>query len=407
MQGIAETIPDYPFDRPALVPPPILDEIRTEEPFKKVRLWDGSVAWLVSRQEDFRAVLADNSFSVNPLIPGFPNVSEARESLMVNEKPTFIRLDPPDHTLLRRMLSREFTQSKINQYRPMVQTVVDDLIEKMLQKGPPADLYHDFALPIPSIVISHILGVPYEDHGFFQDRGSKKLAFNAHPDVPVEAAAEMRDYIDQLISKKERKPGDDLLSRLVDEQIRPGQLPRDEAVRMAELLLIAGHETTANMIALGTLSLLLDRAQFDYLREDPGLSPRAVEEMLRFHSIVQYGLSRVATEDVEINGHQIRKGEGVISLINAANWDPSVHPKPEYFDVRKKRTMHVAFGFGIHQCLGQPLARLEMDVVFSTLTQRLPTLDLAIAPGAIEYKRKALVYGVEALPVTWSQEAAR
>ena len=406
MQALAEAIPAYPFERPPLVPPPVLDELRAGAPFKQVRLWDGSIAWIVSRQEDFRAVLADARFSVNPLKPGFPSVSEARHSLMVQEEPTFIRLDPPDHTVLRRMLSKEFTQSRINGYRPMVQQVVDDLLDEMVRKGAPADLYHDFALPIPSIVISHILGVPYEDHDFFQDRGTKKLAYSAHPDVPVRAAAEMREYIGELIARKEREPGDDLLSRLIEEQLRPGHLARDEAVRMAELLLIAGHETTANMIALGTLSLLLDRAQFDYLRDDPALSARAVEEMLRFHSIVQYGLSRVATEDVEINGQLIREGEGVISLINAANWDPTVHPNPETFDVRKKRTMHVAFGFGIHQCLGQPLARLEMDVVFSTLPNRLPSLDLAVPAAEIDFKRKALVYGVETLPVTWSEGQA-
>ena len=399
-----EAIPNFPFERQPLSPPSVFDEIRSEGPFKKVRLWDGSTTWIVLRQNEFRSILADNRFSTNPQRPGYPNVSEARQSLMKNEKQTFIRLDPPDHTVLRRMLSKEFTQSKIDSYGPMIEQTVENLIDRLLAKGAPADFYHDFALPMPSIVISHILGAPYEDHEFFERRAADKLAFQADKDAPLQAAAELRDYMDRLIAEKEKRPGDDLLTRLIVEQIRPGHLDREEAVRMAEQLLIAGHETTANMIALGTLSLLLDRQQFDYLREDPTLAARATEEMLRFHSIVQFGLSRVATEDVEVSGHLIRAGEGVLSLINAANWDEEAHPDPKTFDIRKKRTMHVAFGFGIHQCLGQPLARLEMKAVFDKITQRIPTLDLAIPASELEFKRKALVYGVETLPVTWQSE---
>jgi len=400
MIAVAE-VPAFPFERPPLAPPVALDQIRRNEPLKKVRLWNGADAWIVVRHDDFRAILADNRFSVNPLHPGYPNVSEARASLMLKEEPTLVRLDPPEHTALRRMLAKEFTPSRMLALRASVQETVDRLIADMLEKGPPADFYHDFALPIPSVVISQMLGVPYDDHHFFQDRGSKKLAFNAHPDVPLKAAAEMRDYMDRLITEKERKPGDDLVTRLLHDQIQPGHLSREEAVRLCEFLLVAGHETTANMIALGTLSLLLDREQYDCLIADPSLSGRAIEEMLRFHSIVQYGLSRVATEDVDINGQVIRAGDGVISLINAANWDPSAHPDPDRFDIRKKRSMHVAFGFGVHQCLGQPLARLEMDVVFATLPNRMPTLDLAVAAKDIEFKQDALVYGVERLPVTW------
>ncbi len=402
---MTDACPHFPFERAPLAPPAALDEIRREEPLKKIRLWNDATAWIVTRHEDFRNILADNRFSVNPMRPGFPNVSETRAQLILKEAPTIARLDPPEHTGLRRMLAKEFTPARMTALRASIQQTVEQLVADMIERGPPADFYRDFALPIPSIVISQMLGVPYAEHELFEDWAAKKLAFNAPPEVPLAASAEMRDYMDRLISKKEREPGDDLVTRLLHDQILPGHLSREEAVRLCEFLLVAGHETTANMLSLGTLSLLLDREQFECLKADPSLSGRATEEMLRFHSIVQYGLSRVATEDVEINGCVIREGEGLIGLINAANWDPAAHPEPDRFDIRKKRTMHVAFGFGVHQCLGQPLARLEMDVVFSTLPNLMPTLELAVAPQDIEFKKDALVYGVERLPVTWKTQA--
>lgn len=401
----ASAKPSFPFERAPLAPPAEFESIRREEPLKQIRLWNGASAWIVTRQEDFRNILADNRFSVNPLRPGYPNVSEARAQLMLNEEPTLARLDPPEHTGLRRMLAKEFTPARMTALRASIQQTVEQLVADMIDRGPPADFYRDFALPIPSIVISQMLGVPYSEHELFEEWAAKKLAFNAPPEVPLAASVEMRDYMDRLIAKKERDPGDDLVTRLLHDQIQPGHLSREEAVRLCEFLLVAGHETTANMIALGTLSLLLDRDQYECLKADPSLSGRAIEEMLRFHSIVQYGLSRVATADVEINGCLIREGDGVISLINAANWDPAAHPDPDRFDIRKKRTMHVAFGFGVHQCLGQPLARLEMDVVFATLPNLMPTLELAVAPQDVAFKQDALVYGVERLPVTWQSQA--
>ena len=395
--------PVFPFPRPELAPPVEYAELRDSEPFKKARLWNGSEIWLITRFNDVRTVLADNRFSINPTRPGFPNWNKGRAELLAEEEPTFLRMDPPDHTVLRRMLAKEFTQSRIEALRPQVQQAVDSLIGQMTTDRNSADFYAEFALPLPSIVISQMLGVPYEDHDLFQECGRRKLASDDDSAAALAAGEEMRAYLDELLARKEADPGahDDLMSRLVVEQIRPGNLDRAEAIRMAELLLVAGHETTANMLALGTLSLLLDRQQFENLKANPDLATRASEEMLRYHSIVQYGGVRVAIEDVEVSGQLIRAGEGVIALLPAANWDSAIHPDPATFDITKKRTMHVAFGFGIHQCLGQPLARLEMDVVCRSLPQMLPNLRLDVPPEQIDYKHASLIHGVASLPVRW------
>lgn len=399
----AQELPSFPFPRGGLTPPRQYAEFRENTPIRKARLWDGSEIWLVTRSDDVRAVLANNSFSINPARPGFPNWNKSRAELLAEEEPTFLRMDPPEHTVLRRMLAKEFTQSRIEALRPQVAESVHQLIDQMTARGSSGDFYADFALPLPSVVISHILGVPYKDHDLFQECGRRKLAAEGDIADALAASAEMRGYLDDLLASKEANPEahDDLMSRLIVDQIRPGHLDRAEAIRMAELLLVAGHETTANMLALGFLSLLLDRDQYELLKADPDLASRASEEMLRYHSIVQYGGVRVAIEDVEVAGQLIRAGEGVVALLPAADWDPTAHPDPQRFDIRKKRTIHVAFGFGVHQCLGQPLARLEMDVACRLVPQLLPGLTLNASPDKIEYKHASLIHGVVSLPVRW------
>lgn len=397
------TLPTFPFDRTVLTPPKEYEQLRADAPVAKAPLWDGSEVWLISRLGDVRTVLADNRFSINPSRPGFPQWNKARGELLAEEVPTFLRMDPPEHTVLRRMLAKEFTQSRIDALRPQVEESVRSLVGQMVEGRSSGDFYNDFALPLPSIVISHMLGVPYEDHELFQECGRRKLAAEGDIKDALAASAEMLSYLDDLLARKEANPDaqDDLLTRLYIEQIKPGHLARDEAIRMAELLLVAGHETTANMLALGFLSLLLDREQFELLKNDPDLAPRASEEMLRYHSIVQYGGVRVATEDVEVSGQLIRAGEGIFALLPSANWDATAHPDADRFDIRKKRTMHVAFGFGVHQCLGQPLARLEMDVVCRMVPQLLPNLQLDVAPQNIDYRKSSLIHGVASLPVRW------
>jgi cytochrome P450 len=210
-------------------------------------------------------------------------------------------------------------------------------------------------------------------------------------------------YLEELISRKLAAPADDLLSRLASEQIQTGQMTQQELVKLISLLLLAGHETTANMIALGTLALLRHPDQLTQLRnaDDPTLVARAVEELLRYLSIIHTGLRRLALADIEISGQVIRAGEGLIIPIESANRDETVFPRAGVLDIHRNARQHIAFGFGVHQCLGQQLARMELQIIYTTLYRRIPTLALAVDPDDISFKHDGLVYGVHELPVTW------
>jgi cytochrome P450 len=396
--------PAFPMRRCPFAPPPEYAEIRENEGLSRVTMPDGSLAWIATRYDDVRAILGDSRFSTVPSTPGYPFIAPARAALLKNEfPPTIIRMDSPEHTKYRRMLSKEFMVHHIEAMRPELQQTVDTLLDEFIAKGSPADLFEDFALTVPTTVISRMLGVPYEDRDFFQERSKAKLDLTADPEVPIRAGAEMREYLDRLITEKMVHPGNrsDLISRLVMSQVVPGHMTREEALATIELLLMGGHETTANMIALGTLSLLTNPDQKDALVADPSLVRNTVEEMLRFHTIVHYNGPRVALEDVEVAGTLIKKGEGVLALITAANRDPKAFAEPDKFDIRRPALHHVAFSYGVHQCLGQPLARAELQIVFSTLFQRLPTLRLAVPVEEIKFRYDAFVYGVDTLPVEW------
>jgi cytochrome P450 len=404
MDDLTASAPAFPMRRCPFSPPPEYAEIRKNEGLSRVTMPDGSLAWIATRYDDVRAILGDSRFSTVPSTPGYPFIAPARAALLKNEfPPTIIRMDSPQHTKYRRMLSKEFMVHHIEAMRPELQQTVNTLLDEFIAKGSPADLFEDFALTVPTTVISRMLGVPYEDRDFFQERSKAKLDLTADPEVPIRAGAEMREYLDRLITEKMVHPGNrsDLISRLVMSQVVPGHMTREEALATIELLLMGGHETTANMIALGTLSLLTNPDQKDALVADPSLVRNTVEEMLRFHTIVHYNGPRVALEDVEVGGTLIKKGEGVLALITAANRDPKAFAEPDKFDIHRPALHHVAFSYGVHQCLGQPLARAELQIVFSTLFQRLPTLRLAVPVEEIKFRYDAFVYGVDTLPVEW------
>ncbi|MGT2476141.1 cytochrome P450 [Paraburkholderia terrae] len=312
-------------------------------------------------------------------------------------------MDDPDHARFRRMLTKDFMQKRMSDLRPMVRKLIDELIDKMIEHGPPLDFVTHFSQPLPSMVISALLGVPYEDHTKLGTWSSTRNDHTASPEVVQEAARNMEVHLGEIIARKEENPGDgnDMLSRLVVEQIRPGHASREEVVRIASLLYSAGHGTTSSQIGLGTLSLLMNPSQRAELEADPSLLSGAVEEMLRFHTIAHLNSARVATADVMIGDQLIRAGEGVYPLILAANRDPEVFPEPDTFDIHRKPQEHMAFAYGIHQCLGQPLARLELHAIFSTLFKRLPNLRLAVPVESLTYNGTSQVYRLESLPVTW------
>ncbi|HKA03126.1 MAG TPA: cytochrome P450, partial [Acidimicrobiales bacterium] len=341
--------PDYPMRRTCpLDPPPDLYGLQRETPVCRVALWDGSEPWLVTRHEDVRTVLTDPRLSVQTDRPGFPRFSAGAPSSM-GGRPTFISLDPPEHDVIRKMLAGSFTPRRMEVLRPDLERIADGLLDAMVVHGPPADLVPTFALPLPSLVICRLLGVPYEDHDRFQGWSRTFVDTTRDYDTIADAGRRLTDYLDQLVSVKEQSPGDDLLSQLIEEQVRPGALDKDSLVDIARLMLTAGHETTANAIALGVVTLLRHPDQLRELRGDPALLRGAVEELLRYLTINHLGRRRVAIGDLVVGEQEIHAGDGVIAAADIPNRDDSVFPHPDDFDVHRDARQHVAFGFGIHQ----------------------------------------------------------
>ncbi|MFF4273710.1 cytochrome P450 [Streptomyces sp. NPDC001536] len=398
----ALAVPEFPMPRSARCPfdpPPGLKELQDQGPLAKVRLWDGSEPWLVTRYAEQRALLGDARVSSDIDRPGFPPKASSEGS---EGKLSFIMMDDPEHARLRRLVTAPFAIKKVEALRPAVQRIVDGLIDDLLAGPQPVDLVEAFALPIPSLVICELLGVPYEDHEMFQSNTKTMVSSAATPEQRNVATREIAGYLATMIGKRLAEPEDDLLSSIAG-RITTGELDHQQATEMSLLLLIAGHETTANMIALGTAALLQHPDQLALLREsdDPKLVASAVEELLRYLNITHQGRRRAVTEDIEIAGEVIKAGEGIIVVNEIGNRDPEVFEDPDRLDITRDARRHVAFGFGIHQCLGQPLARMELQVVYGTLYKRLPTLKLACDIQDVKFKHDAFIYGVHELPVAW------
>lgn len=395
-------LPEYPMARASgcpFDPPPDLYGLQRNGPLARVGLWDGAAPWLATRYEDQRALLADPRVSSDVTHPGYPSPAKLSEE---GNSVGFILMDDPEHARLRRMVTAPFTVKRVAAMRPAVQRIVDRLIDEMLEGPKPVDLVEAFALPVPSLVICELLGVPYSEHDFFQNESKTVIERDATTEERSEALRKLNGYLYGLMEEKLAWPQDDLLSQLA-ERVRSEELTRREAAQIGVLLLIAGHETTANMIALGTLALLEHPEQMARLREedDPALVSRTVEELLRYLNITHNGRRRVALEDIEIAGEVIRAGEGIIIPNDIGNRDPEAFPDPDQLDLDRDARHHVAFGFGVHQCLGQTLARMELSVVYSTLYRRVPTLRLTEDVDSLPFKHDGTVYGVHALPVTW------
>jgi cytochrome P450 len=377
-------------------PPAEHERLRDQEAPTKVTMPDGQEAWAVARLEDIRTMLTDPRFSSDRTHPGFPTLVSQRPR-PGTFRPVLITMDPPEHGPARRQIIGEFTVKRMAALRPRIQEIVDEHIDALLAGPHPADLVKALSLPVPSLVICEMLGVPYADHDFFQSCSTRMLRRTTPPEDRAEAADAIRDYLRDLIAQKRRTPADDLLTRQLDRYDDP-----EDLVGLGFLLLVAGHETTANMISLGVVTLLDHPDQLASLVADPSLTLAAVEELLRYFTIAEFATSRVAKEDVELGGVLIRAGDGVVTLGNAANRDPAAFTNAADFDLERGARHHIAFGFGPHQCLGQNLARLELQIVFDTLFRRVPSLRLATAVDDLPFKDDAAIYGVYELPVTWS-----
>jgi cytochrome P450 len=310
-------------------------------------------------------------------------------------------MDPPEHSLWRRLIIRELTVRQVARLRPRIEEIVGDCLGQMAEAGPPADLVRAFALPIPSLVICELLGVPGADRAQFQ-RHTEVISAVDSPAEQVQAASSaLMSYIGELIAAKRQRPGDDILSHLAQATVNGSPAPDEGVLGNGMLLLIAGHETTANMIALSAVTLLAHPGQLTLLREDPGLIDQAVEELLRFHAVIQYGLVRRATQDLTVGGQQIRAGEWVVCSLASANRDEASCPVPAEFRVNRETSVHTSFGYGIHQCAGQHLARLELKIALSALLARFPRLQLAEPVAGLPFRTDMFVYGVHRVPLTW------
>jgi cytochrome P450 len=391
----------YPFSRGCpFDPPQQYEELRHTEPFARVRLWDESMPYLLTNHADIKAALTDPRFSCEPVREGFPHVFEGRAVADKADK-SFLRLDNPEHDRLRRMVTKEFTVRRVEAIRPRMEETVDKLIDNFLQLPKGSDFVEHFSGPLPTEVITFLLGIPYDDHEFFHRATRIQFGTKSTPDEVRASLKELFEYIDALITEKEKNPQDDVVSRLVHEQLLKGNVGRETVINIVRLLLSAGHQTTQNMTALGVLTLLQHPDQLALLREKPGLVPNAVEELLRYSSVLHMGARRVALEDIDVNGHLVKKGEGIICSIPAANRDERLFPDPNAVRIDRDAAGHVAFGFGIHQCVGQVLARIELQIVYTKLFDRIPSLRLAVPFEQLRFRHDMFVYGVYELPLTW------
>lgn len=380
--------------------PPESYERQQQAALDRVRLWDGSKVWFVTRHADMRAVLSDSRFSADVATDGFPWVTQTSEAVS-EEFPTLIRMDPPEHHKIRRALAPEFTWARAQQLRPAVAEIVDTAVDAMAAHGPPRDLVSDVATVVPARVIGTVLGVPYEDHLRLQELSTRSQSMAPSADQVRADLQDLRRYLEQLVDAKHAQPADDVLSRLVAPDPGAPGLGRDAIVAIARLLLLPTSDIVAHMIGLGFLALHEHPGQLARLRRDPGLFGSAADELLRYLSVLHTGLPRVAVEDVELSGRLIKAGEGVICSLPTANRDPDQFPDPARLDIARDSRRHLAFGHGIHRCLGQFLARVELEVALETLLRKPPGLRPALPADRLRFRDDMLVYGVHELPVTW------
>ncbi|WP_327721123.1 cytochrome P450 [Streptomyces sp. NBC_00490] len=387
----------FPQDRTCPYhPPAAYAPLRASRPLTRIRLYDGRPAWLVTGHALARDLLADRRLSADRTHPDFPAPTE-RFAAVKDRKTALLGYDDPEHQTQRRRMIPSFTLKRAAGLRPRIQRIVDERLDAMIEQGPPAELVSAFALPVPSAVICALLGVPYADHDFFEGQSRRLLRGPTAADTR-DARDRLDAYFEELIDRKrrDREPGDGVLDELVHE----GAVDRGELIALATILLVAGHETTANMISLGTYTLLQHPDRLAELRADPTLLPTAVEELMRLLSIAD-GLLRMAVEDIELDGVTIRSGDGVVFSTSVINRDENVYPAPDSLDWHRSARHHIGFGFGIHQCLGQNLARAEMEIALRTLLARLPTLRLAAPADEIPFKPGDTIQGMLELPVTW------
>jgi cytochrome P450 len=398
----ATELPPLHMRRDAFSPTAELRVIRETEGVREFTNAFGMQVYLVTRHEDIKAVLSDHERFSNERPPGFAvqGVPQATEEEQATARAgNLLGLDPPEHSRLRRMLTPEFTIRRMKRLEPRIVEIVDTQLDAMESAGPPVNLVENFALPIPSLVICELLGVPYDDREDFQRRSVRQLDFSVPIPERLELQRQGRAYMTTLVARARRQPGEDILGMLVREH--GDELTDDELIGVASLLLLAGHETTSNMLGLGTLALLRHPEQLAMVRDDPDAVGPAIEELLRWLSIVQTAIPRITTTDVEVAGVRIPAGNLVFPSMPSGNRDAEFIDSPEVLDIRRGAPGHLAFGHGVHHCLGAPLARMEMRIAFPALLRRFPNLTLAEDFADVAFRTWNFIYGLKSLEVSW------
>ncbi|MFC4562466.1 cytochrome P450 [Nocardiopsis mangrovi] len=373
--------------------PDAITALRGERTIAPVRYPDGRPGWVITRRSTIRSVLADPRFSARQELRSTP--FSGQDTTPPAPPGMFIGMDPPDHTRYRRLLTGQFTVRRMRRLTARIEQIAEECLDRMEEAGPPSELVRDYAAPIPAQMICEMLGVPTDD----RDRFQQEVTDLSRPDaaeVKQRILMSINGYLSELVARKRAEPADDLISGLIEDG---RDLTDTEVVSMAFMLLGAGFDTTTNLLGLGVFALVQNPEQIP-LVTDPATVDNAVEELLRYLPIVP-GTIRAALEDVELEGVTVRKGESVLVSLPGGNRDPERFTDPDTLDLARSAAGHVAFGHGVHQCLGQQLARVEMQVGFSALFRRFPDLRLAVESEDVPLRDDMVIFGVHGLPVTW------
>ncbi|WP_338676872.1 cytochrome P450 [Streptomyces sp. SCSIO 30461] len=397
--GSEQQSPTFPYTRGCpFTPPPQYTEMIEEDVSQVTLTGSGLRIWTVTGYETIRKLLTDPRVSASRKHANFPFYFIAPPEYRTET--SFIGYDGKEHASTRRKAALTFTNRQVQRLRPRIEEIVDEHIDKMLAMEPPVDMHRVFSLAVPMTVICELLGIPQDRHDFFIKHGTALLGGHSSTEERQAAIVEVNAYVEELIQLKKREPGDDLLSRAMADYEESGEAYTDrDLFNMVRLLMNGGHETTASQISLGTACLLENPDQLELLRNDKSLVKPAVEELVRIATIGDTAVPRVALEDIEIGGKVIPKGDGILCLGLAANRDPEVFPEPEKLIINRGSRKHLGFGHGVHHCIGADLARLELELVWSKLFDRIPGLKLAKPFLEIGRKEGAVIYGLWELPV--------
>ncbi|MFH8572625.1 cytochrome P450 [Streptomyces sp. NPDC017993] len=399
--GEAAPLSELPINRPTgcpFDPPAELAQLREEQPLRRMTYPDGHEGWLATGYSTVRAIFADSRFSSRYELMHYPLPGGPEGGLPPAPVGDMTGMDAPEHTRYRKLLAGKFTVRRMRELTDRVEQITEEHLDAMEGQGPSVDLVEAFAQPIPALIICELLGVPSSDREIFQRQALTLTDLRSTEEERYAAWTGLQEYLYALVLAKRADPTDDLLSDLTT-----SDLTDEELAGVGGFLLGAGLDTTANMIAHGTFALLSNPDQLAALRDDPGLADQAVEELMRYLTITHTSI-KSALEDVELDGRLIKAEETVTLSMEAANRDPRRFPDPDTLDLHRKATGHLGFGHGIHQCLGQQLARVEMRVALPALLTRFPTLRLAVPPEEVPLRTFSTIYGVHQLPVTWDKE---